>query len=188
MDLFETALTFAVKAHAGTVRKGGAVPYVLHPLEVAVIAGTLTNDPEVLAAAVLHDTVEDTPTTLSEIENAFGGRVARLVSSETENKRRGVPPEESWQIRKEESLRELKNASDPGVKIIWLSDKLSNMRSFYRMYRREGAKLWERFHQSEPAKQAWYYRTVAEYTGELSGTDAWREYADLTEKVFEGVK
>ena len=139
MDLFETALTFAVKAHAGAVRKGGAVPYVLHPLEVAVIAGTLTNDPEVLAAAVLHDTVEDTPATLSEIENAFGGRVARLVSSETENKRRGVPPEESWQIRKEESLRELKNASDPGTKIIWLSDKLSNMRSFYRMYRREGA-------------------------------------------------
>lgn len=188
MDLFETALAFAVKAHAGAVRKGGAVPYILHPLEVAVIAGTLTNDPEVLAAAALHDTVEDTPATLAGIESAFGGRVARLVASETEDKRPGVPPEESWQIRKEESLRELKNAPDPGVKIIWLSDKLSNMRSFYRMYRREGAKLWERFHQSDPAKQAWYYRTVAEYTGELSGTDAWREYADLTEKVFEGVK
>ncbi|MBQ7170803.1 MAG: HD domain-containing protein [Clostridia bacterium] len=188
MDLFNKAIAFAAEAHAGTRRKNTDTPYILHPLEVAAIAGTMTSDPEVLAAAVLHDTVEDTPTEPGEIRERFGERIAALVASETEDKRPGVPPEESWQIRKEESLEKLKNAADPGTKILWLSDKLSNMRSFARLRRREGDGLWARFNQKDPAGQAWYYRTVAAYTEELSDTDAWREYTDLIETVFEGVE
>ncbi|MBO7403767.1 MAG: bifunctional (p)ppGpp synthetase/guanosine-3',5'-bis(diphosphate) 3'-pyrophosphohydrolase [Clostridia bacterium] len=186
--LLDEAIVFAADAHAGMTRKDGKTPYILHPLEVAAIAGTITNDPEVLAAAVLHDTVEDTPASIKELEDRFGTRVAALVASETENKRPGVPPAQTWQIRKEESLKVLKDAEDPGVRILWLSDKLSNMRSFLRMYRREGKDFLLRLHESDPEKQARYYRTVAEYTGDLSGTDAWREYAELIERVFEGVE
>lgn len=188
MDLLDMAIAFATEAHAGMRRKRTDTPYILHPLEVAAIAGTMTSDREVLAAAVLHDTVEDTPTEPEEIRERFGERVAALVASETEDKRPGVPPEESWQIRKEESLERLKNAADPGVKILWLSDKLSNMRSFARLRRREGDAIWEHFNQKDPARQAWYYRSVAACTEELSDTDAWREYADLIKTVFEGVE
>ncbi len=84
--IFEKAVLFALKAHEGQKRKDGGV-YILHPLETAVIVGTMTNDLEVLAAAVLHDTVEDTPVTMDDIVNNFGKRVAGLVAHETEDKR-----------------------------------------------------------------------------------------------------
>lgn len=141
-----------------------------------------------LAAAVLHDTVEDTPTTIEDIRSRFGERVASLVASETEDKRADMPPWESWLIRKTESLAVLRDAEDVGTKIMWLSDKISNMRSFLRLQREEGDALWRRFNQKDPVQQAWYYRAVAEKTKELSETEAWQEYAKLTEEVFKGVE
>ena len=188
MDTFEKAVMFALKAHEGKKRKIGDLPYVIHPLEAAVIASGLTSDREILAAALLHDTVEDTPVTEEELRAEFGERVAALVASETENKRRDLPPSQSWYIRKKEALEVLKNSTDTGVKIVWLSDKLSNMRSFYRMFSEVGPDMWNRFHQNNPSIQAWYYRSIAEYTKQLSRTDAWREYNELVEKVFKGVE
>ena len=185
MNELEKAIIFAVNAHEGAYRKNGKTPYILHPMEVASIAGTMTDEIEVLAAAVLHDTVEDTAVTPEEIEKNFGKRVAELVSSETENKRKDLPSAESWQIRKIESLEKMKAAEDINVKILWLSDKLSNVRSIYRLQMEKGADLWRIFNQKDPAKQAWYYRTVAEYTGILSHTEAWREYDALVTKIFQ---
>ena len=78
MRLIEKAIVFATWAHEGAVRKGKGRPFILHPLEVLSIAASLTEDEEVLAAAVLHDTVEDTPVTREEIEWKFGFRVASL--------------------------------------------------------------------------------------------------------------
>ena len=75
MTLFEKAVIFATQCHEGMLRKFDVKQYILHPLEVAVITGNLTNDDEVLAAAVLHDTVEDTPATLENIREEFGERV-----------------------------------------------------------------------------------------------------------------
>lgn len=186
MDLFEKAVLFAAKAHEGKKRKIGDLPYIIHPLEVAVIAASVTEDREVLAACVLHDTVEDTQTTAAELEAEFGPRVAALVASETENKMPGIPKSESWMLRKEASLEVLKNSEDIGVKILWLSDKLANMRSFFRMYINEGAAMWQSFNQSDPAKHEYYYSKVREYTKELSHTDAWSEYSTLIDTVFKG--
>ena len=73
------AVAFAAYAHDGQFRKGGALPYIVHPMETAAIAATMTNDPEVLAAAVLHDVVEDCGITESELRVKFGRRVAMLV-------------------------------------------------------------------------------------------------------------
>lgn len=188
MNIFEEAADFAIRAHAGMIRKGDGSPYVLHPLEAASICATLTEDPEVIAAAALHDVVEDTAVTLEEVRERFGERVAYLVSCETENKRPQLPSAETWRIRKEESLAELENAEDPAVKILWLGDKLSNMRGFYRQWRVLGSALWQRFNQKDPAQQAWYYRRVAKLLEELSYSAAWQEYNSLVEKVFGGVE
>ena len=184
MDLFDEALNFTVAAHSGMYRKGGKTPYILHPMEAAVIAGTMTDDTEIIAAALLHDTVEDTPVTLDEIKEKFGDRVAELVACETENKREGLPPDATWQIRKEESLEKLRNTDDLGVKIVWLSDKLSNMRSFYRKYEKRGDSLWQEFNQKDKNKQFWYYDTIASLLSELKDYAAWREYDWLVKKVF----
>ena len=101
MELVSEAIAFAVKAHDGMRRKKSEAPYILHPMEAAVIVGTMTDDQNVIAAAALHDVVEDAGITLQEIKERFGKRVWELVSSETEDKRADLPPEETWCIRKE---------------------------------------------------------------------------------------
>lgn len=188
MKQFDEAIKFAVDAHSGMQRRRESTPYILHPLEAATIAGTMTSDAQVLAAAVLHDTVEDTDVTIEDIEARFGPRVAMLVSSETENKRPDIPPKDSWRIRKEESLRDLAEAADPGVAVLWLSDKLSNMRAFYRSWRIRGNALWKDFNQTDPAQQAWYYRSIAELLRGLKSYEAWQEYNKLVNIIFEGVE
>ena len=85
MTILEKAITYALKAHTGEKRKNSTLPYILHPLEALVTAASLTDDMEVLAAVVLHDTVEDTGISLADIEREFGHYVAWLVDCETED-------------------------------------------------------------------------------------------------------
>ena len=186
--LLDRAIVFATKAHSGTLRKKDGIPYILHPMEVASIAGGITTDVEVLTAALLHDTVEDTNVTLDTIKSQFGDRVAALVASETEAKRRDRSPAETWMQRKMESLAALRNAVDPGVHVLWLSDKLANMRSFARQYEKEGDRMWKDYNQTDPAQQAWYYRTIEALTSDLKDTNAWKELRALNARVFGGVK
>ena len=183
MTLFERAITFAVKAHGGATRKGSNTPYIVHPLEAAAIAATLTSDEEVLSAAVLHDTIEDTAVTAEELRREFGERVLSLVLSDTENKRETLPPAETWELRKQETLIALEHASKEQL-IIVLSDKLSNMRAIFRGCLERGDGVFEIFHVKDKAKQAWYYRGIAERLKPLKDTAAYREYVCLLEKVF----
>ena len=184
MELVTEAIIFAAKAHDGMRRKKSETPYVLHPMEAAVIVGTMSDDQNLIAAAALHDVVEDAGISMDEIEQRFGKRVRQLVECETENKREDMPPEATWQVRKGESLQVLKNAEDPAVLMVWLGDKLANMRAIYRDWKVEGDALWQRFHQSDPSAQAWYYTTIAELTKPLAHTAAWEEYKTLTDLVF----
>ena len=184
MELVSEAIAFAVKAHDGMRRKKSEVPYILHPMEAAVIVGTMTADQELIAAAALHDVVEDADIAIEEIEARFGKRVRELVQSETEDKRADRPPAETWRIRKEESLAVLKNTEDIGVLMVWLGDKLANMRSLYREFKVTGNDMWLRFNQKDPNEQAWYYRSIAKLTQRMSDTSAWIEYNALTELVF----
>ena len=184
MELVSEAIIFAVHAHDGMRRKKSESPYILHPMEAAVIVSTMTDDQEVIAAAALHDVVEDAGITIEEVEEKFGKRVRELVEAETEDKREEVPPSESWYIRKEESLEILKNTNDMDVLIVWIGDKLANMRSLYREWKISGDKMWERFNQKDPKMQAWYYCSIAELTIKLSDTPAWIEYKALTDIVF----
>lgn len=184
MDLLSRAIQFAAEAFDGMKRKGAGEPAVLHSMEAAVIAGTLTKDQEVLAAAALHDTVEDAGVSLEEIRRLFGDRTADLVRSETEDKRAELPPEQSWRLRKEEAVEKLRAAEDPGVKILYLGDKLSNLRSLYRLQEERGEKMWEIFHEKRAQEHHWYYRTIAEALEEWKNSAAWREYDQLVKKIF----
>ena len=183
MNLVEKALLFAAEAHGGQTRKNGKIPYILHPAEAAAVAATLTDDPEIIAAVLLHDTVEDTDVTLDEIRSEFGERVAAIVAADTETEQEDVPRSESWMSRKQSSLDAMKDSSRD-VKIMWLSDKLSNMRSFSLMYRREGDAMWEHFNQKDKKIQEWYYRTICDYLSELSDTDAYQEFITRVDFVF----
>ena len=184
MELVSEAIIFATKAHDGMRRKKSESPYILHPMEAAVIVGTMTDDQNLIAAAALHDVVEDADISIEEIEEKFGKRVRELVGSETEDKRADLPPADTWRIRKEESLAVLKNTDDIAVLMVWIGDKLANMRSIYREWKVEGDAMWQRFNQKDVNEQAWYYRSIADLTDCLSHTSAWLEYKTLTEFVF----
>lgn len=189
----DEAILFAAEAHAGAVRKSKTTPYIVHPVEDLAIVCTLTEDEKVRMAAVLHDTVEDTKTTLSDIEEKFGKRVAELVAAQSENKREGQPETDTWRIRKEEALEHLSH-TDRDVKILYLGDKLSNVRDLCRDYRAVGEKLWERFNAPDGGKGlagkaaniGWYYRGVADrLKDELSETPAWKELDEKIGELFE---
>ena len=180
---FEHALMFAAQAHSGQTRKNSVIPYIVHPMEVCSIAATITDDEDILIATLLHDTVEDTPVTSEDIRREFGERVAELVAGETEVELDDVPREVSWRFRKEDSLRQLKSAGRD-VKIMWLSDKLSNLRSFCRLRRAEGDAMWNNFNCKDKLIQEWYYRAIAESLTELSGCEAYEELCSRIDELF----
>jgi len=185
ISLMDRAIIFATRAHSGTFRKGTNIPYIVHPIEAAAIAATITDDPDVLAAAVLHDVVEDTDATVDEIRFFFNDHIAKLVEAESENKRRDLPPQETWMLRKMETLDFLRNKADREAKILALADKLSNMRAIHRDQKSVGDKLWERFNEKRKERHGWMYRQVADALYELKDTIAWQEYDDLIRKTFE---
>lgn len=83
-DLLDRAIVFAVQAHHNTERRGKGFPYIVHPMEAVEIVATITPDQELLAAAALHDTVEDTDVTVEQIRAEFGDRIAELVHAESD--------------------------------------------------------------------------------------------------------
>ena len=83
-DLVHRAKEFATRAHEGQVRKYTGVPYIVHPVEVMEIVKTVKHNDTMLAAALLHDVVEDTDCTLDDIQTEFGENVASLVADLTD--------------------------------------------------------------------------------------------------------
>ena len=185
-SVLDKAIVFAVKAHQGAERKGKGFPYIVHPMEAVSIAATMTNDQELLAAAVLHDTVEDTDVTLKDIEREFGKRVAGLVESESDIVFEGKSREESWRLRKEDAIERLSAATNE-VKIVALADKLSNARAIYRDYQAIGDKVWDLFCVKDAAAHEWHLRGLVHALAGLKGTLAYAEFSELVEKLFSKV-
>ena len=154
-------------------------------MEAVEIVATMTSDQELLAAAALHDTVEDTDITLEDIRREFGERIANLVASESDTFEEGVSEQDSWHSRKKAAIDRLAKASLE-AKIVALGDKLSNMRAIARDYAVQGESFWNIFHAKDPRDHEWHYRGLAESLKELSGTFAYKEFESLINKVFQG--
>ena len=182
-DLLDRAIIFAVKAHAGTERRGKGFPYIVHPMEAVEIVATITPDQELLAAAALHDTVEDTDVSVEQIRAEFGERIASLVAAESDVFAEGVSEEDSWHSRKQAAIDRLA-AAPRDAKIVALGDKLSNMRAIARDYAVMGDKLWDIFHAKDPKDHEWHYRGLANSLRELEDTFAFKEFEQLINQVF----
>ena len=186
-DLLDRAICFAVQAHHNTERRGKGFPYIVHPMEAVEIVATITADQELLAAAALHDTIEDTDVTVEQIREAFGDRVAELVHAESDQINgelfNGENEEETWHERKQAAIDRLAKASHD-AKIVALGDKLSNMRAIWRDYQIKGDDIWNIFHVKDKASHEWHYRGLAESLSELKDTFAYQEFVRLMEEVF----
>ena len=177
--MIQRAIAFATKAHDGQLRKGTMRPYILHPLEVGVIVARMTEDEEVISAAILHDTIEDCEgVTAQMIEQMFSKRVAELVQKESEDKSK------TWMERKGATIQHLKVA-EREVQMIGLADKLSNMRDIHRDYPVFGENLWMRFRMQSKAAMGWYYKSIRDVLkSSFQGTAAYEEYCALVEEHF----
>ena len=182
-ELLDRAIVFAVRAHAGTERRGKGFPYIVHPLEAMEIVATMTPDQELLAAAALHDTVEDTDVTIAQIQTEFGDRVAELVAMESDEPHQSRDSIENWRARKQTAIDRLARASRD-AKIVALGDKLSNMRAIARDYAEQGDKLWNLFHAKDRKDHEWHYRGLAASLRELQETFAYKEFEQLINQVF----
>ena len=181
--LMDRAIEFAVKAHSDSERRGKGFPYIIRPMEAAAIVATMTSDQELLAAAVLHDTVEDTNVTVDQLRTLFGDRVASLVEAESDVFVEGLSEEATWHDRKQAAIDRLA-AAPHDAKMVALGDKLSNMRAIARDYEVQGDELWKIFHAKGRSDHEWHYRGLAASLSELADTFAFREFVDLIDGVF----
>ena len=181
--LLDRAIVFAVEAHRNTERRGKGFPYIVHPMEAVEIVATITNDQELLAAAILHDTIEDTDVTCEQLKREFGDRIADIVYAESDRFVEGVSEENSWHVRKQAAITRLAEAPHD-AKIVAMGDKLSNMRAIARDYKMKGDALWQIFHVTDKESHAWHYRGLADSLAELKDTFAYQEFVALIEQVF----
>jgi len=141
-DGIERALSVALHAHEGQVRKcEDRVPYVVHPLHVALMLAQCGADPEVIQAGLLHDVVEDSPLwTMDRLEREFGARVRSVVEELSEDKAL------SWEQRKRQGVDSVAEMS-PDAVLVKACDKLHNLRSLANALSRapDPSLVWQRF-------------------------------------------
>lgn len=154
----QLAKEFAYGKHADQVRKGSGKPFITHLNRVNEILVKLTDDEELIATGWLHDTVEDTDTTLMEIEEKFGRTVAHYVDLESERKIEG-DSSVTWYNRKREQLERLSKVEDhTDVFIVTFADKLANLMEMFSDWMVEGSGIWKHFNASK-VDHKWYYQS-----------------------------
>ena len=186
-DRINQALIVAAKAHSGQTRKGTNIPYITHPVAVALLASDYTDDEDVIIGALFHDILEDVPPDIYSEEQMradFGNRVADLVKAVSEDKRPDEP-EKPWKERKIAYIDHLRETSDIGAVIISAADKAHNLASIIQDYREQGDDLWARFN-APKADQLWYYQTVTEVVSDtLEPGVLLNRLVALTQELYE---
>jgi guanosine-3',5'-bis(diphosphate) 3'-pyrophosphohydrolase len=154
----EQALRYAALGHRGQVRRTGALPYFEHVVAVAWILDRAGFNEDVVVAGLLHDLVEDTPTTLLDIETHFGRFVADLVGYCSEQKTDAEGRKRLWIDRKRDHLACMASAPVEARAVI-LADKLHNLISI-EIDLREGWPVWSQFHADRASVLSYYRRAI----------------------------
>lgn len=177
MNVLEKAILTASINHNGQYRKNTDIPYITHPVTVGMMLLKYGYSEEVVAAGILHDTVEDTSLTLEDIKRDFGAQIAEIVEGCSE-------PDKSlpWKERKEHTIDFLKTASED-IRAVVCADKLHNIRSIIRDYEQVGVDVWNRFNAGKEQQQ-WYYTNVLESLGTQSSFDLLIELRYEVDRLF----
>jgi (p)ppGpp synthase/HD superfamily hydrolase len=153
VGIIDHALQIAAIAHEGQYRKNTKIPYIVHPVAVGMILQEAGYSEEMVAAGILHDTIEDTELTIADIEREFGTEIAAIVAGCSE-------PDKSlsWEERKEHTIEFLKTAPVE-IRVVACADKLHNVKSIRTDEEQNGDTVWTRFRRGK-VQQEWYYRNV----------------------------
>lgn len=158
------ALKCASVLHYSQKRKGDGSPYITHPYAVALILLAHTTDEDIIAAALLHDVLEDVPRhvySAEAMQNDFGMRVYDIVKEVTEDKDPEDGKEkqrETWKARKEQYLKNLQNDSQEAL-LVACADKIHNLTSLVEAYKQDGDGIWKHFNAPEKDR-LWFYKEV----------------------------
>lgn len=174
------AIIFATLKHQRQKRKGTEIPYIVHPMEVMQLLSAEDLPEEIVIAGILHDTLEDTDTTLQEIEEKFGKAVLDIVLTESEDKSK------TWRERKQHTINCLKKDT-MASKLVCCADKLSNVKSMYADLQAIGEKLWERFNAPKEDIK-WYYESIVNALTDLSSYRIYEELKETVKVVFDTEK
>jgi len=154
--LIDSAFIFAAQAHRDQVRKATNIPYIVHPVGVLLLLQAAGEaDPELMAAALLHDTIEDAGVSAALLAERFGPRVAAIVEGCSEPDHHDA----AWETRKQHTVAYLRTAPRD-VQLVAAADKLHNLRSMLIDQAELGDRLWERFNRGRSSIE-WYYRSIA---------------------------
>lgn len=153
VNIIEKAFQFALNKHEGQFRKGTGTPYITHPFAVGMILKHYQYSDTVIAAGILHDTLEDTDTTENELLEVFGKDVLKLVQAASEK-----DTSLSWEERKQHTIDELPFKTSNQLAVI-LADKLHNIRSIQDDVDELGEIVWDRFNRGK-SDQSWYYTSI----------------------------
>lgn len=176
-SLIEKAIEFAAYAHRNQTRKGTEIPYISHPYAVGMILLKAGCKEEVVAAGILHDTLEDTETTDEQLLELFGSVVFEIVMGCSEPDKGAT-----WEERKQHTLEALKT-SNLAIRQVTCADKLHNIRSIRRDLEQYGEETWKRFKRGRES-QEWYYTGLIESLGYASRFPLLDELQDEIEQVF----
>jgi (p)ppGpp synthase/HD superfamily hydrolase len=164
-DRLASALRFALDAHGDQKRKGTAIPYVSHLLQVAGLVLEFGGTPDEAVAALLHDTIEDCDTDEDAVRARFGAEVARIVAECSDVLEGDTPGRKSpWRDRKEAYIAHV-GAADRATRLVSACDKLHNLRSMLADLHADGPATLERF-SGKPPELLWYYEQVRRAVGE----------------------
>jgi (p)ppGpp synthase/HD superfamily hydrolase len=156
--IIEQALRVAAVAHAGQQRKGAPVPYFTHAAGVALIlARSGFRDEGLLAAAILHDVVEDTDVSVEQLRGQFPEAVVALVVTVSERKTDPRGGKRPWEDRKRDHLQQIATAP-VGARAIVLADKLHNLETML-LDLSTGGICFSAFH-APPDRVLWYYEQM----------------------------
>lgn len=160
----QKALIVATKLHWNQTRKGDGLPYITHPYAVAFIVARYTHDEDTIAAAFLHDVLEDVQKddySDKQMIAEFGANVYEIVKGVSEEKDAGiskVEEKDTWEERKKKYLKNLAHDSE-GSLIVCAADKIHNLNSMIDAYSRQGEAFFEKFN-SPTDKKLWFYDEI----------------------------
>jgi guanosine-3',5'-bis(diphosphate) 3'-pyrophosphohydrolase len=175
MNLIQAAADLALKAHEGQTRKESKVPYIVHPIAVALILAKYGFSEEVIAAALVHDVVEDTSVTQEELRETLGDAVANLVASVTHDSSL------SWEEKKLGYIESVRSASDD-VKAIATADKIANAGSLLQAYEDMGSEVWGLFNAGKD-KKIWFEEAMLEMLRDTWNHPLVQEYEEYVFKM-----
>jgi len=162
-ERFDDALVWASELHRSQFRKGQGIPYLSHLLAVAGLVIEHGGDEDQAIAALLHDAIEDTPSTEAHIEDRFGPRVAGIVVACTDADVRPKPP---WLARKRAYIDHLATSRSDAL-LVSLADKVHNTRTISTDLARVGDDYFKVF-KGKADGTRWYYRRLADvYQGRI---------------------